>query len=415
MILVVAPAARAQDSWRSFIPEDSGLTIKAISSLAVDSAGGLWVGGHYEGVDHFDGTTWSHMAARDWVQSMTVGSDGKLRAFINGSLWELASRVLGEVDPNGFNEVFHIAVDRKGSVWGAVDPTAFPADLQNVTVIVYSGGRWTGIGTPFSDGLSAFAIEGSGGASWVGTSDSGAVRLVGLSATLFNAASSGLPSDTITDIEAGANGDVWVGTSAGLARYRDGRITIVGAGPGEPSDLRIRAIAPDRSGGVWVTAGGFQRTGRLLHFDGASWSVVPNPKFAPAGFYEIAVDRSGSLWCAYADGLGLYTPAPSSVETGRAAERGGMIVSAHPNPFAGEVGIEIALPAFSHVVADLVDVMGRRVRLLTDRDLSSGASSLLWDGRGDDGSLVPDGVYFCRVRADGGVAVVRMVKIGGAR
>jgi flagellar hook assembly protein FlgD len=92
-----------------------------------------------------------------------------------------------------------------------------------------------------------------------------------------------------------------------------------------------------------------------------------------------------------------------------------MIVSAHPNPFAGEVGIEIALPAFSHVVADLVDVMGRRVRLLTDRDLSSGASSLLWDGRGDDGSLVPDGVYFCRVRADGGVAVVRMVKIGGAR
>jgi ligand-binding sensor domain-containing protein len=413
MMLVVAPAAHAQDSWRSFIPEDSGLTITAISSLAVDSAGGVWVGGHYEGVDHFDGTAWRHLADHDWVQSMTVGSDGRLRAFINGSLWEFANGGLGEVDPNGFNEVFHIAVDRKGSVWGAVDPSVFPGDLQNVTVVVYSGGRWTGIGTPFSGRLSAFAVEGDGGASWVGTSDSGAVRLVGLSATPFNTKSGGLPSDTVTDIAAGANGDVWIGTSAGLARYRDGRIIAVG--PAEPSDLRIRAIAPDRAGGVWVTTGGFQQTGRLLHFDGASWISVPNPKFAPAGFYQIAVDRSGSLWCVHADGIALYTPAPSSVETGRAAESGGMIVSARPNPFTGGVGIEIALPAASHAVVDVVDVMGRTVRLLTDRDLSSGASSLVWDGRRVDGSLVSDGVYFCRVRGDGGVAVARMVKIGGAR
>ena len=49
---------------------------------------------------------------------------------------------------------------------------------------------------------------------------------------------------------------------------------------------------------------------------------------------------------------------------------------------------------------EFFDVAGRRVRSLSREDVL-GEQSFVFDGRDDDGRALPNGIYFCRVKAAG--------------
>ncbi|HIG18137.1 MAG TPA: hypothetical protein EYQ31_13120, partial [Candidatus Handelsmanbacteria bacterium] len=50
---------------------------------------------------------------------------------------------------------------------------------------------------------------------------------------------------------------------------------------------------------------------------------------------------------------------------------------------------------------DLFDLSGHRVRSLREtRDLANGLYRFQWDGRTDDGVLVPPGIYLVRYEVD---------------
>ena len=91
------------------------------------------------------------------------------------------------------------------------------------------------------------------------------------------------------------------------------------------------------------------------------------------------------------------------------------LVSARPNPSSGGVSIQLALGASdaglsqaaagSPAAVDIFDVHGRKVRTLSERDLSRGAATsaggaaivtFSWDGRDASGRDVPAGLYFIR-------------------
>jgi hypothetical protein len=81
----------------------------------------------------------------------------------------------------------------------------------------------------------------------------------------------------------------------------------------------------------------------------------------------------------------------------------------HPNPFESGTTIRYALPRGSHVVLEVYDVGGRRVRLLAEGDKGPGYHVTRWDGRDACGSRVGSGVYLChmRARATGGITFER--------
>jgi flagellar hook assembly protein FlgD len=54
---------------------------------------------------------------------------------------------------------------------------------------------------------------------------------------------------------------------------------------------------------------------------------------------------------------------------------------------------------------------GRRVRLLREGETPAGTVRLVWDGRSDDGRLVPAGAYFFRVAAGSSEGRVRAVVV----
>ncbi len=80
-------------------------------------------------------------------------------------------------------------------------------------------------------------------------------------------------------------------------------------------------------------------------------------------------------------------------------------LQAYPNPFLGSTEISFALTprgAASGATLTVVDPAGRQVRALTSGPLRSGAHRLAWDGRDDQGRVLPSGIYFVRLEsADG--------------
>lgn len=82
-----------------------------------------------------------------------------------------------------------------------------------------------------------------------------------------------------------------------------------------------------------------------------------------------------------------------------------------PNPSSGAVRFALELPVAGDVRIDVLDVGGRRVRVLYDGRATAGALVLAWDGRDGDGRDTPAGVYFARARAGGHEARTRLVRI----
>ncbi|MBI5711377.1 MAG: DUF1929 domain-containing protein [Candidatus Eisenbacteria bacterium] len=70
-----------------------------------------------------------------------------------------------------------------------------------------------------------------------------------------------------------------------------------------------------------------------------------------------------------------------------------------PNPFTGTTTIHFDLPVAARVRLEVFDLQGRRVRRLLDAQLEAGRHQADWDRRGAEGTLLPAGVYLCRMQA----------------
>jgi len=80
-------------------------------------------------------------------------------------------------------------------------------------------------------------------------------------------------------------------------------------------------------------------------------------------------------------------------------DRAIVIEQNRPNPFRADTEIRFRLANPQRADLAVLDVQGRSVRDLGDRDLGAGWHEVPWDGRTDSGKVAAAGVYFFRVRA----------------
>jgi photosystem II stability/assembly factor-like uncharacterized protein len=73
------------------------------------------------------------------------------------------------------------------------------------------------------------------------------------------------------------------------------------------------------------------------------------------------------------------------------------LATAYPNPFNPTTTIEFNLNSPQQVSVDIYNIMGQKVRDLSDEYRQEGTVSLIWDGKDNIGQVAATGVYFCTI------------------
>ncbi len=72
----------------------------------------------------------------------------------------------------------------------------------------------------------------------------------------------------------------------------------------------------------------------------------------------------------------------------------------YPNPFNPVTRITYKCPQKAYVILKVSDITGRVVRTLVDGHYAAGTHTILWDGRDDEGGLLPSGIYFYSIKTE---------------
>lgn len=111
----------------------------------------------------------------------------------------------------------------------------------------------------------------------------------------------GLPDDSVTSVLQTRDGYLWVGTSAGLARFDGVKFTIMSP-PNLKSNtpISVTALCEDSAGKLWI---GTQDNGLLRYEDGLVNPFSVHGNFPLQTINSIAEDTSGALWVGTPTGL----------------------------------------------------------------------------------------------------------------
>jgi subtilisin family serine protease len=101
------------------------------------------------------------------------------------------------------------------------------------------------------------------------------------------------------------------------------------------------------------------------------------------------------------DAKAAYDQATATTGITSIESRDTFLLTMHPNPTRRDVEILYATPRTSPVSLTIYDVRGRFVRsIVRHQQGGGGPRSLSWDGRAENGSVVPRGVYFVHLEVE---------------
>jgi len=107
----------------------------------------------------------------------------------------------------------------------------------------------------------------------------------------------------------------------------------------------------------------------------------------------------GHFYDIYAQRVGPLIPGVDETRTNRLSKPI-TLSPGFPNPFSDKVKISYSISKKMKVKLKVYDVAGHLVKTLVDRIEEPGSKIIEWHSRTDDGSVIPNGVYFCQLETD---------------
>lgn len=338
---------RSTDNGTTWTPVDSGLTDLHIGSLAVS------------GTNIFAGT---------WGGVFLSTNNGPSWMAVNSGLINAGTSAL------------------------AVSGTdLFAATGGGVFRSTNNGGSWM----PMNSGLPTYymvtALVASGVDLFAGTNGSGV--FFSNNGASWVAARSGLTSPYVAALAAMPGMNVFVGLSRGGVFLSTNNGTSWIPLYGLPAST-VFTVAVNGMNLFASTNGGAY----LSTNNGSGWMEInsgfPSPTFvlafAVSGTYVFAGTSAGGVWRR------PLSEIITSVEKlpGEQLPRDFVLNQNYPNPFNPSTTISFSIPASGHTTLTIYDVLGNEVATLVSENLAAGEYRAQWDG-----SHVPSGVYFYRLRS----------------
>ena len=175
--------------------------------------------------------------------------------------------------------------------------------------------------------LGSFVIamaETRDGGFWLGTRDAGLLRVHDGGVVPMTR---GLPDQKVNCLLAGDDGEVWVGTDKGIARWDGVELTRSGIPPAL-HDLPALAMVRDRASNLWIAAG---RTG-LVRLTSQGIATFDSDQRSDRHVSAVFEDRDGNLWIGTDRGIERWRDpvfTPYSVAEGLPSDGTGPIYVDH--------------------------------------------------------------------------------------
>lgn len=303
-----------------WLGEEEGIPSEKVFALSSDGNGSIWIGTSH-GLAKYD-TSWSTLPPLGYDEHLPRapllrGSEGLLYVGTGEGFLEIDGRWVDHVGPDSRVEGLPAVIfeDEEDDIWvgtdrglylysrGRVEHFSPPEEERKLVQHAY--GAYESIPVRTYDrynglkGEQVTALWGVGEESmWVGT-------VAGLSRYR------GGQWDLLEDVEAlgrgeitalaGKGEDLWVGTADGLWSYRE-EVWAKIASPGSPADRRILSLLRDDRGNLWVgTEGG------AFRWDGVAWERVgSSEELVGERIFALFQDRDGVLWFGTEAGVTKY-------------------------------------------------------------------------------------------------------------
>jgi len=186
---------------------------------------------------------------------------------------------------------------------------------------------------------------------------------------------------TVTDNEGATDGATQTVTVSAVANTAPvANFTYAPNLPGAGEQVQFTDASTDGQNNIQTWAWDFG--------DGAT-SALRNPTHAYAAVGTYAVSLTVT------DAGGLSNTTERNVTVGA---EGGLAMHSYPNPASAHARVAYTLP--TGLTGPILYVYDIRGRLVFERNLDAGGTSYLWDLKDTDGNALPNGVYFCIIRAD---------------
>ncbi len=161
---------------------------------------------------------------------------------------------------------------------------------------IFTGGRWQPVNPPPQQMLNArvFRFRANGDL-WVGKE--GSLFLCSISSRRWTVLESGLLPETksINELLFASDSTLWVGTSAGIMTYKEGRPAAhIDRAAGMPLNV-VTGLARDPEGNIWASSGA--SFDGAFRWDGKAWKHFGGAEgLCDSRVHKILPDRAGRLW-----------------------------------------------------------------------------------------------------------------------
>lgn len=140
---------------------------------------------------------------------------------------------------------------------------------------------------------------------------------------------------------------------------------------------------------------------------GATVKAAPSgtTTYTVSGTYCDGCPYSATVSVVVSDNCGERHIAPAS-----AIDNTTVTAQAYPNPFNGNVNINVNTTVDGLVKIEIVNVLGEKVAVVNNSTLPAGNHTFTWNGNGMNGATLADGVYSCNITTASGTQTVLIVK-----
>jgi ligand-binding sensor domain-containing protein/signal transduction histidine kinase len=226
-----------------------------VQSISEDTSDRIWFSINNGGVAAWDGSALKEYREKQGLEDLYVRA---VLADKHGTIWAgSSSRGLFQLRNGKFVQApgWSSAQAEISSLYEASDGKLLVGTSKGLAS--WDEQKWTTLIFRSPSGLNSVSAvaEDKAGAIWIGTADSGIMRIKGQQITSF-ARTNGLPANSVSSLYVDHDDIVWAGTSGGLARFSQGKWTAFSEREGLPK-TSIGYVIEDRVGFIWLgsTAG----------------------------------------------------------------------------------------------------------------------------------------------------------------